>query len=53
MVIIPPINSNNNDEHYEALVNRQTKNEVNYDNSRSYATFSLGSSVVVHQEDGG
>ena len=41
------INSNNDDEHYEVLVNRQTKNDKNYDTSRSFASFSLGSTVAV------
>ena len=43
----PLINVNNTDEHYEALVNIQTKNDKNYDTSQSYASFSIGSTVVV------
>ena len=43
----PLINTNNDDEHYEALVNRQTRNDENYDTSRSYASFLIGPSVVV------
>ena len=42
-----PINSNNDDEHSKALVNRQTKNDKNYDSQRSYFSFSPGSSVVA------
>ena len=49
----PPINPSNDDEHYEALVNRQTRNDKIYDTSRRYASFSLGSTVVVQWEDGG
>ena len=48
----PAIISNNDDEHYEALVTRQTENDQNYDTSRSYASSSLGSPVVVQSEDG-
>ena len=49
----PPINSNNDDEYYEVLVNRQIRNDKIYDTSRIYASFSLGSTVVVQWEDGG
>ena len=42
----PLINANNNAEHYQALVSRQRKNDKNYDISRSYASFSIGSTVV-------
>ena len=31
---IPPINKNNNDDHYETLVERQTKAEKDYDTHR-------------------
>ena len=41
------------DEHYEALVNRQTRNDKIYDTFRKYVSFSLGFTVVVQQEDGG
>ena len=34
-------------EHYETLVNRQTKNDKSYDTSRIYNSFLLGSTVVV------
>ena len=48
------INSNNDDdEPYEALVNIQTTNDKIYDTSRSSASFSLGSTVVIQWEDGG
>ena len=42
----PPVNSNNNNEHYEAL-EKETKNDKNHDTSRNYASFLLGSTVVV------
>ena len=48
-----PINSHNDDEHYEALVSRQTRNDTNYDTSKSYASFSIGSTVAVQWEDDG
>ena len=47
------INSNNDDEHYEALINRQTKTDKNYATSRRYVSFSLGLTVSVQCEDGG
>ena len=49
----PPINSINGDEHYEALVKRQTKNNKNNDTLRNYASFSMGSTVVAQYEGGG
>ena len=53
IINILPVNSNNDDEHYEALVTRQTRNDKNYDTSRSYDSFSVVSTVVVQWEDGG
>ena len=43
----------NDDEQYGSLVNRQTKNYKKYDTARNYASFSIGSTVVVQQKDGG
>ena len=48
-----PINSNNDDEYYEAFFNRQTRNDKNSDTFRNYDTFSIGSTLVVQCEDGG
>ena len=45
------INANNEDEHFEALVNKQTRNEKNYDISRNYDSFSIGSTVAVVGRD--
>ena len=42
-----PIDSNNDDEHCEAVVTRQTRNDKNYDTSRSYDIFSIGPTVAV------
>ena len=42
----PPVNSNKGNEHYEALIKRQTKNE-NHETSGNYAFSLLGSIVVV------
>ena len=39
-----PINSNDDDEHYKVLIHRPTKI------MRSYASFSLGSTIVVQQD---
>ena len=47
------INPNNEDEHYEVLATRQTRNCKNYDTTRSYDPFSIGSTVVVQQGDDG
>ena len=47
-----PINSDNDEDHYEALVKRQTRNDKNYDTARNYDFFSIGSIVAVQQEDG-
>ena len=47
----PPSGLNNNDEHYEALVRRQMKNDKNHDSPRKYAFIPIGSTVVVQCED--
>ena len=47
-----PIYSNNNHDHYEALVERQQKVNRNYDMLRCYTSILVGSNVVVQQEDG-
>ena len=49
----PLIGLNNNDEHNEALVNRQMKNDKNHDAPRMYASIPIGYTVVVQHEDGG
>ena len=44
----------NDEERYEALINRQAKNDKKYDTAINYNLFSIGSTVVVvQQEDGG
>ena len=42
-----PIGVNNDDEHYKALVKRQTKNDKNHDTSRNYAVIPIGSTVAA------
>ena len=42
-----PIYSDNVDVHYGALVNRQIRNNKNYDTARKYDLFSVRSTVVV------
>ena len=42
-----PINLDNDDKHYEALVNRQAKTNKKYDTARNYYLFSIRSTVVV------
>ena len=49
----PSIGSNNDDEHYEALIMRQEKNHKNHDSPRKYASILIGSTVVVQCEGGG
>ena len=46
------INLDNDDKHYEELVNRQAKNNKKYDTARNYYLFSIGSTEVVQWEDG-
>ena len=48
-----PINSDNNDDYYETLVKRHIRNNKNYDITRNNDLFSIGSTLVVQQEDGG
>ena len=47
-----PISLNNDDEHYKLLVERQTKNDRNHDNSRNYTFIPVGSTAPVQWEDG-
>ena len=46
----PPVGSDNNDKHYEALVKRQMKNDKSHDASRKYAAIPVGSTVVVQHK---
>ena len=48
-----PINSDNDEDHYETLIKRQVRNDKNYDTARNYDIFSIGSTVAVQQEYGG
>ena len=43
----PPIGVNNDNEQYETLVKRQTKNDKNYDTSRKYSFIPIGSTAAV------
>ena len=49
----PPINSNGNDEHFEALVKGQPENDKNHDTSIIMLLFCKGSTIVVQWEAGG
>ena len=40
-------NLDNDDEHYETLVNREAQNDKKYDTARNYDLFSIGSVVMV------
>ena len=42
-----PINSDDNDDHYEKQVKRQMRNDKNYDTARNSDLFLIGSTVVV------
>ena len=42
-----PITLDNDGEHYDMLVNRQTRNDKKYDSASNYASFSIGSTIVV------
>ena len=42
-----PINSDNDDVHFEALVNRKAKTDEKYGPARNYDLFLIGSTVVV------
>ena len=48
-----PISVNNDEECYEALVNRQTKDDKNQDTPRNYVSVPTGPTVVVQHEDVG
>ena len=45
--------TDNNKDHNEALVKRQTRNNKNYDTARNYNLFLIESTVAVQWEDGG
>ena len=49
----PPINTNNNDDYYETLMERQGKAEKNYGAPRNYNSVPVGSTVVVQRKNGG
>ena len=49
----PLIGLNKDYEHYEAFVKRKMKNDKNHDTPRMCASIPIGSTVVVHCEDGG
>ena len=42
-----PINSNNDEGLYEALVKKQTRNDRNFYVARNYDLFSIGSTVTI------
>ena len=47
-----PLNSNNNKEHYKALINR-VKNDKNLDTPRNNAFILIGSTVTAQHKDAG
>ena len=48
-----PINIGNDDKHNDVLFSGHTNNDRKYDTTRNYASFSIGSTVVVQEGDGG
>ena len=47
----PLVGRYKDEEHYEALVKRQTKDDKNQDTPRNYVSIPMGSTVVVQHED--
>ena len=47
-----PISINNDEEHDEVLVNRQTKDDKNQGTPSNYVSIPTGSTVVVQHKDG-
>ena len=45
-------NANNADDHYKAVVKRQTKADKKYDTLRNYNSIPIDSTTVPQQEDG-
>ena len=43
----PLIGLNNNDDHYEALIKRQMKNDKNHDTPRIYAAIPIVATLAV------
>ena len=48
-----PINADNDDDYYESLVDRQIKDDKNYDTLKNYNSIPTGLTVVVPREGGG
>ena len=49
----PPVGRDKDEEHYEALIKRQTKDDKNQGTPRNYVSIPIGSTVAVQHEDGG
>ena len=47
------VGRDNNEEHYQVLIIRQTKDDKNQGTLRNYVSIHIGSTVVVKWEDGG
>ena len=48
-----PVNTDNDDEHHKAVVNRQCRNEQGKDTSKNFVSLTVGSTVMVQWEDRG
>ena len=49
----PPVGIDNDQEHYEVIAKRKTKDDKGRDTPKMYVSIPIGSTVVVQQEDGG
>ena len=48
-----PVGRDKDEEHYEVLIKRQTKDDKNQGTPRNYVSIPIGSTVVVQHEDVG
>ena len=48
----PPVGRDKDEEHYEVLIKKQTKDDKNQGTPRNYVSVPIGSNVAVQQEDG-
>ena len=46
-----PISIDNDDDHHEVLVKRQTKNYNKYETARNFSILPIGSTIAVQRED--
>ena len=49
----PPVGIDNDEEHHEVIIKRQTKNDKDKDTSKTFVSIPIESTVAVQQKDGG